>query len=232
MIGELGTLYERFGRAAPAGTVLFHEGEAGHDMYVIQSGRVELRRKVKDRDSVLAVLPPGEFFGEMAILNNRPRSATAVVVEDARLLVIGPRTFEAMIRGSAEIAVRMIKKLSARIDQSNQQIETLLLRDSNHRVVHVLRNVAESLGRPTDAGVFIPISLGELAGRVGLEDHEVADVLERLAQAKLIQAAVYEADLMGVAPGDEDAGGYVIPEVGRLQDFLEFLEMKERFGAG
>ena len=225
MIGELGTLYERFGRAAPAGTVLFREGEPGHDMYVIQAGRVELLRKVKDRDSVLAVLPPGEFFGEMAILNNRPRSATAIVVEDARLLVIGPRTFEAMIRGSAEIAVRMIKKLAGRIEQGNQQIETLLLRDANHRVVHVLRKVAESLGRQSDGGVYIPITLGELAGRVGLQDHEVAEVLERLAQAKLIMMVDPEHALEV-----EEQSGYVIPEVGRLQDFLEFLEMKERFG--
>jgi len=225
VIGELGTLYERFGRAAPAGTVLFREGEPGHDMYVIQAGRVELLRKVKDRESVLAVLPPGEFFGEMAILNNRPRSATAIVVEDARLLVIGPRTFEAMIRGSAEIAVRMIKKLAGRLEQGNQQIETLLLRDANHRVVHVLRKVAESLGRQSDGGVYIPISLGELAGRVGLQDHEVAEVLERLAQAKLIMMVDPEHALEG-----EEQSGYVIPEVGRLQDFLEFLEMKERFG--
>ena len=225
MIGELGTLYERFGRAAPAGTVLFREGEPGHDMYVIQAGRVELLRKVKDRESVLAVLPPGEFFGEMAILNNRPRSATAIVVEDARLLVIGPRTFEAMIRGSAEIAVRMIKKLAGRLEQGNQQIETLLLRDANHRVVHVLRKVAESLGRQSDGGVYIPITLGELAGRVGLQDHEVAEVLERLAQAKLIMMVDPEHALEG-----EEQSGYVIPEVGRLQDFLEFLEMKERFG--
>lgn len=225
MIGELGTLYERFGRAAPAGTVLFREGEPGHDMYVIQAGRVELLRKVKDRESVLAVLPPGEFFGEMAILNNRPRSATAIVVEDARLLVIGPRTFEAMIRGSAEIAVRMIKKLAGRLEQGNQQIETLLLRDANHRVVHVLRKVAESLGRQSDGGVYIPITLGELAGRVGLQDHEVAEVLERLAQAKLIMMVDPDHALEG-----EEQSGYVIPEVGRLQDFLEFLEMKERFG--
>ena len=225
MIGELGTLYERFGRAAPAGTVLFREGEPGHDMYVIQAGRVELLRRVKDRESVLAVLPPGEFFGEMAILNNRPRSATAIVVEDARLLVIGPRTFEAMIRGSAEIAVRMIKKLAGRLEQGNQQIETLLLRDANHRVVHVLRKVAESLGRQSDGGVYIPITLGELAGRVGLQDHEVAEVLERLAQAKLIMMVDPEHALEG-----EEQSGYVIPEVGRLQDFLEFLEMKERFG--
>ena len=228
MIGELGALYERFGRAAPAGTVLFREGDEGHDMYVIQAGRVQLMRRVKERESVLAVLPPGEFFGEMAILNNRPRSATAVVIEDAKLLVIGPRTFEAMIRGSAEIAVRMIKKLAARLDQANSQVETLLLRDYNHRVVHVLRKIAESVGRPLESGILLPVTLGEIAGRVGLEENEVAEVMERLAQAKL--ACAYEPPEGPIEGEGECDHGFVIPEVGRLQDFLEFLEMKERFG--
>ncbi|MBK7196453.1 MAG: cyclic nucleotide-binding domain-containing protein [Myxococcales bacterium] len=66
---------------------------------MIQAGTVEIRRRVGDSERVLAVLPPGEFFGEMALINARPRSATAVVRDDARLLVIESRTFEAMLRG-------------------------------------------------------------------------------------------------------------------------------------
>src|SRR5512144_2302711 len=97
-------LLERLGRRVPAGLVLFREGDPGREMYVVHSGRVELTRRMGDRDAHLAFVPPGEFFGEMAILNNRPRSATATVVEDAWLLVIDARTFEAMIRAKAEIA--------------------------------------------------------------------------------------------------------------------------------
>ena len=70
---------ERFARDFAAGTVLFEEGQPGDFMYVVQSGEVEIRRQVGETERVLAVLPPGEFFGEMAILNGRPRSATAVV---------------------------------------------------------------------------------------------------------------------------------------------------------
>jgi len=102
-------LFERFGRNFPTGTVLFREGDPGEEMYVIQSGRVQLTRRVRGREAHLATLPTGEFFGEMAIVNNRPRSATATVLEESQLLVIDARTFEAMVRGNAEIALRFIK---------------------------------------------------------------------------------------------------------------------------
>jgi CRP-like cAMP-binding protein len=173
---------------------------------------------------VLAVLPEGEFFGEMAIVNNRPRSATAVVRRQARLLVIDGQTFEAMIRGKTEIAVRMIKTIAGRLDRANQQVELLLLKDANHRVVQCLRHLAEEQvgrGESTGPAVYIPISLDDLAARVALTDDEVADVLQRLALARLVVHAS-EAGIEG--------HGYVVPEVGRLSEFLEFLELKEQFG--
>ena len=64
---------------------------------------------------IAKIMEPGEFFGEMAILNNEPRTASAIVEEDSQLLVIDPKTFEAMIKGNSEIALRMIKKLSQRL---------------------------------------------------------------------------------------------------------------------
>jgi CRP/FNR family transcriptional regulator, cyclic AMP receptor protein len=217
-------LLERLGKHFLAGTTLFKEGDSGREMYVVHSGSVELRRRMNDLDSVLAIVPPGEFFGEMAIVNNRPRSATAIVREDAWLLVIDARTFDQMIRSKTEIAVRMIKSMAARLEQANQQIELLLLKDANHRVVQCLRNLAETQGQlgPGGASVLIPISLETLAGRVALDERQVTEVLERLRQARLVLSAE-EAGASGA--------GYVVPEVGRLVDFLEFLEMKERFGA-
>jgi len=210
-------MYEKYGRALPAGTVLFHEGEEGTQMYVIQSGKVKITRRVGAQDALLAILPEGEFFGEMSIINNRPRSATATVLEDARLLVLDGHTFEAMIRGNAEIAIRMIQKLTDRLQQADGQIELLLHRDPNHRVVQFLRQESGKIGIPSDTGTRIPITARGLAERVGLTSDEVEQVLIKLEQARLVIRT-------------ED-GGFVLPEVGKLQDFLEFLDMKERFGA-
>lgn len=219
------TTLERFVRAYPAGTVLFREGDLGSEMYVIQSGEVEISRRVGDRHQVLALLPAGEFFGEMAVVNDRPRSATAVVRKAAHLLVIDARTFEAMLRARGEIAVRMIKTMASRLERANGQIELLLLRDANHRVVQCLRQLAEeqSAGAAAGAGsVFIPVNAELLQHQVALPADEVREILERLAVARLVVPA-REAGL--------DLDGVVIPEVGRLMEFLEFLELKERFGA-
>jgi CRP-like cAMP-binding protein len=217
-------LLDRFGRFFSAGTVLFQEGDVGKEMFVVHSGAVTLTKKYKDREAVLAIVPPGEFFGEMAIVNNRPRSATATVKEDSWLLVIDSRTFEAMIRGKTEIAVRMIKAMAARLEQANLQIELLLLKDINHRVVQCLRRTAESQPASASAGgagVFLPLTLSGLAGKVALDEEQVNEVLDKLRQARLVMTA---------EEAGYDVEGFVVPEVGRLVDFLEFLEMKDRFG--
>lgn len=210
-------LVEKFGKTFPAGTVLFREGDPGAEMFVLHSGRIELTRKMREREAHLCFLGPGEFFGEMAIVNRRPRSATATVAEDAVLLVIDVRTFEAMIRAKAEIAVRMITMLSSRLEQANRTIELLLLRDADHRIVRCLWQLSDTITPIDDVGVFIPMTIEQLAGRVALEPEEVDLVVDRLADHRLLLRR-------------ED--GFVVPEVGRLVDFLEFLEMKERVLGG
>lgn len=203
-------------KSFPAGTVLFKEGDEGRDMYVIQRGAVRLTRRVGAKDSELAVLPAGEFFGEMAIINNKPRSATATVVEDAQLMVLDGGTFEAMIRGNAEVAVRMIKRLADRLERANQQVELLLHRDPNHRVVQYLRKLAEDGGEPCPTGTLVHLTEQDLAARVGLGEEQVAQVVKRLELARLLSR--------------DERGNFVVSEVGKLQEFLDFLEMTERFG--
>ena len=108
------------------GHVLFHEGEEGEEMFIIQSGRVAIKKKVKDGEAVLAILEKGDFFGEMAILERMPRSATAELVDDGDLIVIGGEVFGDMIKANPEIAVRMLRKYSIRLRETNQQLELVL----------------------------------------------------------------------------------------------------------
>src|SRR5512144_197322 len=139
-------LSQRFSKKFPRGTVLFREGDPGREMFVVQAGRVQIAKRVGSVEMLLATLGQGEFFGEMSILNNKPRSATATVSEEAQLLVIDPKTFDAMIRGNAEIAIRMIKKLADRLQEADGQIENLLHRDAASRVVHFLMLQAARAG--------------------------------------------------------------------------------------
>jgi len=218
---------ERFARDFKAGTVLFEEGQPGQDMYVVLAGQVEIRRKVGEIEHALAVLMPGDFFGEMAILNARPRSATAVTRIDSRLLVIEGRMFEAMLRARPEIALRIIKALAMRLDNSNQHVELLLLPTPNHKVVQCLRHMAEEQmmlagGQVTPGtAILVPKRVEDIAVRVGLPVAEVIDVVDRLRAARLLLLA-QDAGI--------DGDGFIVPEVGRLLEFLEFLNLKDRFG--
>ena len=214
MAGE-DALFQRFGREFKRGHVLFREGEPGKEMYVVQSGKVNITKTVRDTEKILATLGAGEFFGEMALLNNKPRSAGAVMHEDGKLLVIDPRTFEAMIRGNVEIAVRLIKKLSDRLQDADEQIENLLLRDPNSRVVHQLMGIAAKSGKDTPQGKLVAVNLAELHGRMGLTPEEVQEAVAKTAKARII-AVVPE--------------GVVVPDLNKMRKYLEFLEMKERFG--
>jgi CRP/FNR family transcriptional regulator, cyclic AMP receptor protein len=219
---------DQFAQEFPAGTVLFREGERGNVMYVVQAGEIELRRQVGATgagsaaiERVIAVVPPGQFFGEMAILKDRPRSATAVVRYDARLLVIGATTFEAMLRARPEIALRIIHTLTERIEGANQQIELLLLPSPNHRVVQCLRRFAEEelAGQPAPGiAILVRKRASDIADRTGLTIGEVHEVLTRLMATQL------------VVPSEETSrSGFLIPEVGRLSEFLEFLHLRDRY---
>ncbi|MGH2901853.1 MAG: Crp/Fnr family transcriptional regulator, partial [Solirubrobacteraceae bacterium] len=186
---------DRFARDFAAGAVLFEEGQPGDDMYIVVSGEIEIRRQVGESERVLAVLPAGEFFGEMAILNSRPRSATAVVRSDARLLVIDGTTFEAMLRARPEIALRMIRALATRLDSADQHVELLLLPTADHRVAQCLRRLAEEqlqlTGTPFSHGtaILVPRQASDIAERVGLPLSEVEEVIERLRTARLVLRA-------------------------------------------
>jgi CRP/FNR family cyclic AMP-dependent transcriptional regulator len=207
-------LFQRFGREFRRGTVLFREGEPGNEMYVVQAGRVDVSKRGGDVERILASMGPGEFLGEMSILNNKPRSATATCAEDSKLLVIDAKTFEAMIRGNAEIAIRMIKKLADRVAQANEQIENLLFHDASSRVVHFLATAAEK-APSGPAGHSVRVTLRELPARVGVKPEQANDVVTKLVKAKIVT----------VLPD-----GFLVPDAAKLRHFLEFLQMKAQFG--
>jgi CRP/FNR family transcriptional regulator, cyclic AMP receptor protein len=214
-MGAEETLFNRFGKEIPKGTVLFREGEPGKEMFVLQSGKVAITKKVRDVEKVLAVLGPGEFFGEMAIISNKPRNASAVVEEDAKLLLIDPKTFEAMIRGNSEIAVRMIKKLAERLSDADAQIENLLLSDPSSRIVHHILHVCQTRGRPGEDGIEIDFPVKDLPRELGVGEPAIRYMLHRLERSGIIDSA-----------GDR----LTVHDTARLFDFLRYLEMKWKFG--
>jgi CRP/FNR family transcriptional regulator, cyclic AMP receptor protein len=206
----------RMARDFPAGSVLFREGEHGEAMYVVQAGLVQILKRVGDDERPLATLGRGEFLGEMAILNGKPRTATAVVLEDARCLVIDGATLEQMISNNAEIAIRLVKKLARRLDSADELIQILLHPDPSARVLHGLKRYTET-GEMSAEGVRLKVSGGELAREVGVQEDQVHDVLTRLRRLRI-------AD-------EDERGGIMVVDTARLLEFMEFLEMPRKFEA-
>jgi len=211
---SVSSLKDRYSKKLQAGDVLFREGDAGDVMYVIQAGGVRIWREIRQEVKVLAELGPGEFFGEMAILNSKARMANATVTTDTTLLAIDQGTFEAMIKANTEIAVRLIKKLASRLDDANEQIETLLLNDANSRVVHALLSAARALG-PDRKPLVVDGAVDMIVNRTGIERPRVEGVLARMERSQLIHRR------------EDDVA---VPQVTKLEEFLKFLEMRERFG--
>jgi CRP-like cAMP-binding protein len=119
--------FARFLTRYKQGDVLFREGDEGEEMFIIQSGRVAIKKRVKDgSEAVLATLEKGDFFGEMALLERLPRSATAEVVEEGDLIKIDNEVFGDMIKANPEIAIRMLRKYSIRLRETTKQIEMII----------------------------------------------------------------------------------------------------------
>ena len=115
--------FEEYIVKLPPGATVFSEGEVGTEMYVIQSGSVAIVKKVKDELKTLSVLEKGDFFGEMSILEDVPRTADAVARTDIELVRINKSTFDEMLRNNGEIAVRMLRKLSRRLRETTALLE-------------------------------------------------------------------------------------------------------------
>ncbi len=208
-------LFSRFGREYRAGDILFREGERGEEMYVIQAGLVQILKHVGEQERPLATLGRGEFVGEMALLNDKPRTATAVVLEDAQCLVIDKATLEHMIAHSTEIALRLVKKLARRLDSADEMIQILLNPDPKARVLLSLRRQAESFGEETGLGVLVHSTAADLSREVGADEAQVRDVLDRLRRLRIA--------------AEDEMGSIVIMDLARLHEFLEFVEMPRRF---
>src|SRR5579872_4022669 len=92
-----------------AGETIFRQGDLGTDMFIIQEGEVHIIKNINGASHILSKLEKGDFFGEMALLENLPRTADAIAVTDVRTLIINGTRFDEMLRKNPEVAVRIIR---------------------------------------------------------------------------------------------------------------------------
>lgn len=111
--------------AIPAGEYIFREGDLGTEMFIIQDGEVHIVKKLGNESRTLSRLERGDFFGEMSVLENIPRSADALAITDVRIIPINGSRFDEMIRRNPEISVRIMRKYSRRLREANLLLQEL-----------------------------------------------------------------------------------------------------------
>ncbi|MFC1855860.1 Crp/Fnr family transcriptional regulator [Thermodesulfobacteriota bacterium] len=210
-MSTIDNLFEKFGKAFEKGTILFEDGDDSKEMYIIQSGKVKITKQFKDLEETLVIFEEGDFFGEMATLNDKPRSANATVMEESSLLVIDPDTFEAMISNSNEVALRMIKKLAERLQETDDLIEKLLHKDYNSKVMTTLIRIAYDLGDERDSNIKIKISLTKLAAQTGINKGKIKNVIHELVKRGIVKV---------------EPEGLVVSSIKDMSKFLYYLTQK------
>jgi CRP-like cAMP-binding protein len=209
-------VFEKFGSEYMKGDIVFYEGEKGETMYIIFKGKVKITKKSRDVETTLAVLSDGDFFGEMSIIDDYPRSATAIVEEDhTKLIVIDREVFESQIQTNPKIIMQILKKMSTRIRDTDKQIENLMLQDIVSRIVGTLKMIISKAPKDDEGYVFDYSELQkDISSRLALPIGKVMEVLEMLVRSRI------------AVSGD---GKYIIREGEDLGKFMEYLELKERY---
>ena len=172
--------YERF---FEAGAVIFEEGDPGDVLFVIQSGEVELTRLGLMGRQAVARLSCGDFFGEMSVVVREPRTARAVAITDCRLIELDGATLEAMCVERPEIAIRIIRRLTDRLIDSERRLSALGVDDLLRPVVRAMVRSARAAGE----GFRIPGTLRSLSEESGLSMLEAHRALHQLLDQKLVR---------------------------------------------
>ncbi len=166
----------------PMGEVLFYEKDTSSDMYLILEGKV--RASLFDEhgnELVLAELGPGEFLGEMSMIDQLPRSATVIAEEPTKLASLSRDAFLKILRENPDISVNVIKALVARLRRTDYMVEALAFRNVESRIVKFLLEVGREMG-VTENGKFKvrKMTHRDLASRVGSSREAVTKALKAL----------------------------------------------------
>lgn len=177
-------------RTYTAGQTVFMQGDDGNSVYLIESGSIRIYVHGEDGQEVSMVLcGPGDMFGEMSLIDQQPRSATAMAVENTVLWVMSGEDFYAHLRANSQLALNMMLTLSTRLRDTNEAIRSLALLDVPRRIAKRLLSLALRQGEHTADGIRIGSKLtqGDLASLISASRESTNRALRALQRQGLIE---------------------------------------------
>jgi CRP-like cAMP-binding protein len=172
------------------GQVVFSEGDAGDRLYVIVDGKIKLGTSSTDgRESLLAILGPGEMFGELSLFDPGPRTATATALTETTLLGLGHDALGPWLNGRPGVAQALLRALSQRLRRTNENLSDLVFSDVPGRVAKALLDLNEKFGEKRSEGLYVEHDLTqeELAQLVGASRETVNKALADFVQRNWIK---------------------------------------------
>lgn len=180
---------DNLGRNFADGEIIMVEHEPGTELYIIQKGRVKITKVVNNNEVLLAVLGPGDIFGEMALLENKPRSASAVAFGPVATLAINKQNFEVMVQSQPQLAVKLITILSERVWMAYRQLSNLVIGDPIGRCYDMLLTLVQKKKIPIQHKTQFVFDIGaqELIKMLGLPLEKADQYIFQLLSDKNIR---------------------------------------------
>jgi len=203
--------FEQHVRFFDQGAVIFRENDEGTDMYIIIQGVVEIRKSTGSSSSkVLTTLQKGDMFGEMAIIEKQPRSASAVAVQPTRVLMLNDKLYDNMIGTNPDFARKMNKVLSERIRRADAIIQTILTTNRQNQLWTGLMQYAKEKGVSTFKGSRVSITefTSWAVAHLGLVEKDVQSILAQLLKRGVVAYSARGKEEILIEPKE----GVILPD--------------------
>lgn len=191
-------------RSYPKGSVIVFEDDPGDALYLVAEGQVKVVLIGEDgREVILSVLGEGTFFGELALIDDQPRSATVIAMVDATVLMLRREDFQSRLRASPEIAIALLREISRRLRRADEKIGSLVLLDVNGRVADLLLRLAEEEGGDS---ITKKITHHVIAQMIGSSRETVSRTMLDFVERGLIQVSRKDITILNRPVLERNAG--------------------------
>src|SRR5215203_6705702 len=171
-------------RSYPKGSVILFQDDPGDSLFVLRTGRVKVVLIGEDgREVILGVLEPGSHFGELALIDDQPRSAHVIAMEDSQLLILRREDFRRRVEANPSVAWSLLTELSRRLRRADEKIGGLVLLDVPGRIARLLLDLAEEAGSNT---IEKPLTHQTIAQMIGASRETVSRAMKDFQDAGLI----------------------------------------------
>jgi len=180
------SLFDKFGKTFEPGQIIFCEYEPGNDFYFIQEGKVKITKTVSNMQKTLDILTTGDIFGEMAILEEEPRSASAIAIDQVRALHFNRENFDTLMMGNPQLAYRLLVIFTTRIYDARRRLQVLLLPDAPTKIADVFLMLYEKMQAQGPHKVIFNVTVDDVANWCGQPVGEVQKIISNyVKQGKL-----------------------------------------------